>query len=246
MDNVKPNMGQRRLSVLIFIIGVIATLLLALIATVSDLESAQFDEISRVLASNKTTNIACPIIVTRYDTGRVQTKITNPADRDRNYMVRVRISSGFVSLVREDVQEFDLTAGESRSIPWLVTTDDAAWNRIILARVYVARAFGLPARTASCGILSLDIPFPSGNAIVGLLVALGFGGMGLGALIWSRQTPRTDAEMRTLRVMGLFAGIATAAFAFSMFGFWFPSGILLVLSVLLTLALLGGFGMARR
>lgn len=245
MDDVKPNRGLRLFSNLSFIIGLIALMLLTLIATISDLESAQFDEISRVLANNKVTNISCPLIVTRYDTGRVETKVTNPNDRERNYSVRVRISSGFVTLLREDVQEFILAPGESESLRWLVTTEDAAWDRIILARVYVARAFGLPARTASCGILALNIPFPSGSVIVWTLIALGFSGMGLGMLLWIRQTPRTEAVLRSFRVMLLFGGLATAAFALSMIGWWFLAGGLIILISLLTIALLGGIGSLR-
>jgi hypothetical protein len=246
MDSVNQGKGLRRVSIVLYIIGIIAALALALIAVVSDFEAAWFDNEMVKLAEGNGTNIACPIIVTRFDSGRVQTKVKNPNDRDRNFLVRTHISSGFFTLMREDEREFDLKAGEAETLHWLVTTEDAAWNRIILARVYVARAFGLPAATASCGIMSLNIPFPSGSMIVALLLIVGLGGMASGVFLWTRQRPFTDAVQSTTNLMLILGGALTVALIFGLLGWWLPGIGALLVTVIVALGLFGSTATVRR
>ncbi len=231
-----PNRVTRTLGVFVFALGLLLGLAFSALVTWAALEANLFAA-TPGSGDEPLTTLKSPIIMTTRESGTIVATFSNPSEFTLLRTIRVHISSGFVTLVREESAQFTLGPGESRELQWTVTPQDAAWGRLILVRVHELRNHPLPARTGSCGILVVDLPYVTGDQVVILTIGssllLMLGGMGLWAL---GSRPLRGLRPVDYGLVGL-AGIVFVGMLVSLTGWWQVSALLLVITVFLLVSL---------
>ncbi|MFO3797226.1 MAG: hypothetical protein ACK8QZ_08090, partial [Anaerolineales bacterium] len=230
-----PN-ARHILSLVLFSIGVLLGMLVAGGAIWGDLEASLFG----IAASGGELlpGLKCPVVITTAESGVVRLSLKNPLERATEFVVRAYISSGFVTLMREEQSSVLLEPGEIKTLEWRVTAEDAAYGgRLILVRVYQFPRYPIPARDASCGILVVRTNYFKGVQILTALLIGSLLGMGGGLGLWARQSPpQTRFREQAIRVMGILGGFVLVGILFGFLGWWFLG----LITIVVTLALIGG------
>jgi hypothetical protein len=230
----------RILSVLLFSVGVLLGIALFGLTVWADFEASMFDVTMRGTASLKT--LACPVLMTATETGTVRATFTNPFERPVEFRIRAHISDGYVTLMREINSNLSLAPGETKPLEWPVTPDDAAYGRLILVRVRVGAKYPLPSRHASCGILVVGLPYFTGNLVLGIAFATSLLSMVAGTGLWIlANRPLRGLGRDATWAMGALAGCVVAGTVVGLLGWWVVGVIILVITVLLTGAIIGYF-----
>ncbi len=233
-----PKRWHSRLGLYIFFAGLLLGMFLAGMLTWANLEAAMFYAIPDSSAQ-ALENLRCPILLNRHETGVVSATFANPSDRARRRTVDAYISHGFVVSMREERARFDLEPGAKYTVEWPISPQDAVWGRFILVRLYVQRNLPLPARTGSCGVLVVDLPFGTGAQIAGVTIGASLLLMASGAALWLTSAKSLHQHLRHVDYMTLaLAPMVILALVFSAVGGsggW--SGLLLLLTFLLIVSI---------
>jgi hypothetical protein len=231
---------MRVLSVFIFAVGVILGMVLSGIVVWGDLEGSLFD--AAIRADATLTTLRCPVMMTTKEIGTASAVFENPLERPVTFTIRTHISRGYVTLMREINSKLSLAPGETQTLEWPVTPDDAAYGRLILLRVRLSAKYPLPSRDASCGILVVDLPYLSGNQITALILAASLLSMLIGAGLWiAANRPLRGLPRQVARAMGVLAGSVLAGVVLGLLGNWLLGALLLVITLLLCVAIIGYF-----
>ncbi len=206
---------------------------MAFLTSWPDMEASAFDSATALMASETLGTLRCPFMVAADETATVRASFANPADKPMSFLVRTRISQGFLTLVHQDSQLVRLDPHQSRELQWLATADDAAYDRLILARVFNTRNAVVPAREGFCGILVLPIAGIRGDLVwaLGLLAVVGCLGLG-GLWWWAQRRPLGRRERNRARVVAAMAAVLAASLVVGIPGWWMAGHLLLVLAVL--------------
>jgi hypothetical protein len=230
----------RALGVLIFSVGVLLGTALFGAIVWADFEASMFDLNMRGAAPLKT--LACPVMMTAAEAGTVRATFTNPFERPVEFIIRAHVSDGYVTLMREINSNLSLAPGETKPLEWSVAADDAAYGRLILVRVRLAAKYPLPSRHGSCGILVVDLPYFTGNLIFAFALAASLLSMIVGAGLWvGANRPLRGLGQDVTWAMGALAGCVVTGTVFGLLGWWIVGAIILVITVLLTGAIIGYF-----
>jgi len=223
---------HRTLGLYTFFAGILLGMFFAALLTWADFEAFLFDA-RRDTGAVGLENLRCPVLLNQHETGVVSATFANPSESTRRRTVDAHISHGFVILMREERARFDLEPGEKRTLEWTISPEDAAWGRYILVRIHVQRNTPLPARSGSCGVLVVDLPFGTGAQITAVAVSLSLLMMAAGAALWLHAMKAQGKARRTVDYLALGLGPVTVlALIFSMTGLWLGSALLLGLTIL--------------
>lgn len=236
MTSQRRAMIRGSAAVVLFVVSAAACLALLGIVTVSDLEGATFDA---GIQGEGRMRLRCPVFLTSDQPGVVRATINNSLDRGAQYLVRVHVSEGFVTLFREINYQLALEPHSKQTLEWEVTAADAAYGWLTLVKVYQSASYPLPARTGSCGIAVVPIPLLSGNLFFALVLGASLLGMAVGIIEW-RAASRAS-EMLRYDVSNAMIALGCAllvGMVIALMGSWILSLVAMILAVLLTLALL--------
>lgn len=222
----------RSLSIILYIVGVLLVLAIAIVAVWPDLEASRFERVSWPEETLRT--LHCPLVVTPGEEAAITATFENPLEGNIRFTVYARISSGGIVRIRETEDVVDLAPGESEEARWPVAAGDAAFGRMILARVYNSRGgTGLPSSQAACGVLVLGIPLLTGTQFVALLAIVGIVSLAAGIYLGLQTAQEPDARQPLGgRIFGLLAILVAAAMVAGLLGNWVAGGLLLVLVAL--------------
>jgi hypothetical protein len=235
---MNPKKIQRALGVFIFAIGVFFGMVLLGIAVWGDLEASLFDTSMRGDAS--LTTLRCPVMMTPNEIGRVSATFENTLGRPVTFTIRAHISQGYVTLMREIDSKLSLEPGETQTLEWTVTPDDAAYGRLVLMRVHLSAKYPLPSRDASCGILVVDQPYFTGNQITALTLATSLLSMIVGAGLWVvANRPLRGPAREAIRAMGVLATSTLVGLVLGLLGQWLLGILFFVITLLLIAAIVG-------
>lgn len=227
------NPTRRKLSIVIFIAGVLLALALGIGVAWADMESTSFAPTVADRASEALEPFSCPLLMTRDEVAHVRTSLTNRSDRPRAMTLSAHISRGFVSITDDQEERVTLEPGETREFEWDVTAGGAVWGRVVLVRVFAQRSFSVPPRTASCGILVIGVPLLPGSVVLALtLLGSLFGTIG-GTLLWIRSGPLQGTALHIAYALGALTVIVVADLILSLVGLWAAAIGLTAISVLL-------------
>jgi len=228
------------LGVLIFSAGVLLEMALFGIVIWADFEAVMFDPSIRKDAP--LTTLRCPVMMTKAETGTVTATFTNPFERPIAFYTRAYISQGHSRPMGEVKTSLPLDPGETQPLHWTVTSDDAAFERLILVKVTVNRKHPLPSRQGECGILVVDLPCFTGNQIFTLALAASLLSMAIGAGLWvAGNRPLSGLGLDVTRAMGMLAGCVLAGTIVGLLGWWMLGVLILAITVLLIGATIGYF-----
>lgn len=227
-----PKRWHRTFGLYMFFAGILLGMFFVAMLTWADFEASLFDAPTDTSAM-RLESLKCPVLLNGDETGTVTASFSNPAEWALRRTIDTHISHGFVILMREERTRIDLQPGEKRTLQWTITPEDAAWGRFILVRLHVQRVAPLPPRSGSCGVLVLNMPFGTGTQITIAVIVISLLLIILGAVLWLRGTEAQRKDLHTADYVALALGpITLLALITSMFGGWFFSTILLVISIL--------------
>lgn len=232
---MQPRNGFRKYFSLVLLAT--SLLLMALMAFVffwPDMEASLFDSSTTASANESLRGLRCPYVMTTAETSQIQAVFTNSEEREISFILRARISQGFVSLMRQDSEVVRIAPGERLVKAWPVTADDAAYGRLIMARIFATRSAASAAQQSSCGILLVNTTAVTGQQMVflglaGSLLALVAGG----GLWWQLERPLSERRRAAAQDFGVVALVIFGSMVAGMGGVWVLSLLLLILSLLL-------------
>lgn len=219
-------------SLLMFGVGVLMGTVLLGLAVWGDLEASMFD--SSIRADGKLKSLNCPVMITTGELGKVSANLTNTHVRSVERRLRVHVSSGFATLMREELSRVPLEPGKSQKLSWDVSPEDAAFGNVILVRVFMFRSTPLTSEGGSCGILVVDLPQFTGQQIVTFTTITSFITIVGGAVLWTLNN-RPIRGKKEQNIVRLFIMLGTAVIVGAIIGFlglWIP-GIAVIAVILL-------------
>ena len=230
----------RLLSLIIFTLGILIGMAIAGGIVWGDLEASLFD--SSINANSSLRSLKCPIAITTDEVGLIRATLKNPTDREKSYYVRAHISEGYVSLKREINQQIPVAPGEKGKVSWEIYPEDAAYNRVVLFRVYVNASYPVPSQGNFCGVLVLDIPWFTGNQFFLLLLVLSLAGIISGRWLWQKANPHKTQDSSSMgNAMNALIVIVYGAILSGYIGLWILGILLFAVSVLMIGVILGRY-----
>lgn len=225
MDNLKSSFNN--LFLLAYILGVLISVTVAVIATWSDLEAAFYGFDRR--ASNALQNLHCPILLNRNEPGVVSVRISNTTDGKLSPSVRADFSSPVTPISTLDSVE--LAPGESKTLAWTIGPANIDLKRFIFSKVLIFASYPLPDREATCGTFVIDLPIP-GKVMLYLLVVLGLAGMGGGWFMLNRRKQQLGRLEKALPPLTFLTVVIVLALAVGLAGWWVQAVLLLTVTLI--------------
>jgi hypothetical protein len=229
---MKTNQSISIFGVLLYILAVITGLLLIVVSTWADMEAASYGFPRR--ASAALSGLACPILMTRSETGTISLRVSNPTEKPLHPAVRTEISADFNPQVF--IESVDLAPGEAKSVEWSVGQQNIDLGMFIFANVQVYATYPIPNREKTCGIFIIDLP-GSGGVILTALLAFSLIGLGGGLYLMSKSGLAGSRSTLTWNAIIFLAALIVGGLILSYVGSWIPSIGILVLSVLISILL---------
>ncbi len=229
---------QAALGALLFIFGAVLGLWLFGMSTWAQFEASLFDA---DMTGNSELALTCPRFISRQETGYARITLYNPTEKDHTRFVRTHISAGYVTLMHEDARLEPIPAGDSRTLEWPFTAEEAVYGgKMVFVRSFVVGRAPLPSAGGVCGVYVVAAPFGlSGTAFMWLAIVLSLGSMGGGLWLWRQAHPLATPRVHNLqRGMTALALVIAAGLALMVLGEWFFAGVALLIAALLGLALL--------
>ena len=216
-----------------YTLAVVTGLFLIVISTWGDMEAASYGFARR--ASAHLSGLACPILLTRSETGVIALSVSNPTDRPLHPSARTEISAAFEPEV--SVESFELAPGESKRLEWSLKSENIVLGSFIFANVQVYATYPIPNREKTCGIFIMDLP-GRGRIIVTALAVLTAIGLGWGLYSMSKSGFIKNRMPLTWNAIILLSALILIGLVLSYIGSWIPSIGILVLSVLISILLI--------
>lgn len=219
------------LALVLFSSGLLAGLLWWGSSAWADLEASLFD--ASITADVTLNDLRCPQFITPEEIGTISIRLQNPTDRILRQTARIHVSYGFVTLMREESVIIEMQPRETRQLEWFVSAEDAAWGRLVLARLYLFRSFPLPSRTATCGIVLVNLPWLDGNHITLLLATLTLAGTLGGWRLWVKtHQPLVNRQRDVAALMVAWIILLVVGNLLAFLGIWVAAGVLFLLSII--------------
>jgi len=227
-NSFRPN----KVGIPLFMVGAVIGYALFLSTFLQDTEAIVF---SALVSGQKTlTSLSCPEIITPQEVGTVRAKIHNPTDKTQYRSVRTHISQGYLTLIREHYEHYDLDPGETKRVSWEVYPEDAAYGYVILTKVYLFPQQPVPSYVGACGVMMLNVPFLRGWQIISIVAAVSFTFMGIGYRRYVSHNQRLLGRKRTLAVnMVVIAVTVTLAIGTMFLESWYLGLVFFIFTIIL-------------
>jgi hypothetical protein len=222
----------RTSGLIVFYAGILLGLCLAAGMVWADLEADFY--FGFAIQGEENLDLSCPFILAAGEPGRVAITLRNPGDRLAEPFVQVDVSGLIGRSFRDQLR---VEPGGSQTASWEVGSGDVVFGHLILARLYQFQARGIRSADASCGILVLDVPGLSGQAVFMTALIVGALLAALGYLLWAGSYRWVDLPSERGGML-LLGGIVGLGILLGALGWWLPGLLALAASVLLTAILL--------
>ena len=241
---MKKNKNTRFIGLILYFIGASLGFFILSMSVWGDIEANTFDAALR--GEEPLRSLSCPVFITKGETGSISAVFKNSSDREANPNVRMRITQGFVTLYTEYLDPVVIPAHGATQMEWKVTEDNAAFHRLILARVYQFANFGVPSRSYSCGIVLLPISGITGGQVFygGLAVSVVVLFIGLSLYRPTTEDLRERASMTFVRKQRVYRAFVymgayfIGAALLTLVGDWLLSIVLMVMAVVSAIGVL--------
>jgi hypothetical protein len=232
---------RRPLALILYLLSLMLMVAVAGITLWPEIELMFFDR--PLIIEERFGALRCPPAVTPDEDAAISATFTNDRDRQERFRARARISYLSPAVVDELDHWVELAPGETKVVRWSLEPEHAAFGRMILARVHVARRGVTPPQQRGCGVMVLNLPYFSGTQVVAGMLAGGLLSLAASAFVWlpGRQLAQLWQDKTAFRLALLAAAVAGAMFA-GLFNLWVPGGLLLVFAALLVVTFIEHVG----
>jgi hypothetical protein len=226
---------MKRWSLIIFAVGIISGLILISLATWADQEASLFELTSAY--DKNLPSLRCPLMIGRDEESSISVTVKNPSTYQVNPLTTAHITSGYILLINEFRETPSLPPGGEETFSWPIKPADAAYNTLVLARVFVERSYPLPSRTGSCGVLVLPFGGIPGKAVSTFLLLISLAGMTLGLVFWRGRRVLSARESGFFSGLLALAGLTIAGFVSVALSVWLIGLACVILILLISIAL---------
>jgi len=234
----------RALGVFLFAVGALLCLGLSAVAIWGDLEATLFDRNMELISDGSLKGLHCPVLLTADEVGKVSATIRNSLDRPADFRVRIHVSR-YLTLVRESDSWVSLAPGERQRLEWTVTPDDIVYDHLILVKVLQFPKYPLPSRSASCGIVVINLPILTGGQVLVLALVASLLGMAAGIGLWrSISKPLRGRAQDVVRAMSALAFCVGVSLIAGLLGLW-GVGIAAMVTIILLVGAIGQYFVSR-
>ena len=236
IKDILNNMKKKTIRLIATIALVLGSLLFVLIGAAAawgDIESTLFNNTRS--APGRLTTLNCPAFITTDETAYISARIINETNKDTLFKIRAFITDGNIILLKEIDSDVPLGPYESMVIEWPVIAENAAFDRVILARVHQLENSPHPYRNASCGIVVVGIPFLTGTQLVYLGMGLGLVSSAAGLWFWNQNATPHGWRNSGFRRRTFFTGAALLLAVTGLMGYWALATIILVVWITLVI-----------
>jgi hypothetical protein len=204
-------------------LGILVGFLICGVIVWGDLEASMFTD--GVVGDKAISTLSCPVIITGNETGTISVVVKNKADRDSDRFLRATISEGYATLVREEKTKIPIPANGKQKVEWKIYPEDAAFKSVVLFRVFIPAKYPYPSMSGNCGVVKVNIPWLTGNQVLGLVAVLGLVSLAVGSVMSESGCrpdvvpipPKTRSRMNATYFL---VGSLIAGAALSFFGYW--------------------------
>jgi hypothetical protein len=229
--------AQSKIAIFLIIISGLLFALIGGLAIWADVEALLFNSARR--STERLSSLRCPSFITAEETGIISASFTNPSERTINPLIRTYVTDGFVILMQETEEKLELSPGETETVEIKVTASNAAFNRLILARMHQLSYGPLPYRNASCGIFVIDIPIFTGKQIVFLASVIAIIASLMGFWLWiDSNKPIVWDRLTNLYQLAAWVLLGAAIFIVGLLSLWLPGVLMIVVWLLLGIGLI--------
>jgi len=227
----------RTLGIILFCAGVLAGMVMFILMNWAYFEASFYFGYSAP-ADKTLTNLRCPLVMTTSDTGEVTMSVTNTTKMDLSIQVQTELSYyGATTLVNT---AYPVSAGETRSLSWPVTSDNLVFGHLVMAHVYQFSAYTLPSRTNTCGTVMVALPGVTGMEVFISMLVFSLGGLAAGWGLWlAGNRPLQREGIIATRAMTFFTIIVVLGLLGGILGWWVLGLICAAGGVLLTISVAG-------
>jgi len=231
MNGIAPS--KRTLGVLLFVVGILLSIVLTAALTWSNLEAAFYG--FQRLPGDNFDGLACPALMTPHETGTILIQVSNPSNKTIEPIIRVDVSTRSVPDTKQ--VQLKILPGETRHVEQPITADNIDLGLFIFAKAYRYPAYPLPNANATCGIFILDVPFLNGAQLFNIWLVLSLGLIPLGLWMWSSSL-RPEGAGRMINAAKVLAVIVLGGLFVSIKGLWALGLLFLALTLLMSVAML--------
>ncbi|MEM9777039.1 MAG: hypothetical protein AAF902_20845 [Chloroflexota bacterium] len=160
--------GNKRLFSILYGLGFVVTIALAVVAIWPDLEAQNF---SATFRGVEPTPLDCPIVLMSGESGNVTIELDNPLERRIRFAAISFISRGNqLSIPQEDRQEIFIEPNGTGTLSWQVDESNRAYNFMVLARIYVFQNGRVESRSGTCGVMLINQPPLANGSVSGQML----------------------------------------------------------------------------
>jgi hypothetical protein len=217
----------RTLGAILFLVGALVGMVMFVLMNWANFEAYFYFGYSAP-ADKALTSMRCPLLMTTSETGEVAIHLTNDSELDLAPLIQTEIS--YFGAATSERLNYPLAAGET------VTSENMVFGHLVLARIFVYRAFTLSSYTKTCGTVMVNLPGLTGIQLFIILLVFILVSMTAGWMLWlaGSRPLQTEAIIAT-RAMSIFTVIVLLGILVGCFGWWVVGLICTFASVLLIL-----------
>jgi len=216
--------------IVLFTFGLLLTIGLIVIATWPDLEADFYG--FTTLSPRQPGGATCPVLMTSDERPVISARVTNKTPYKTNIAMTADIS-GFPDL-RTERNLVPFKPGETKTVSWTITAQDAVFHNFVLAEIYMGGAYPMPASQASCGVYVLSVQGVSGSLVYWALFALGLVTLSCGLFLLEPPAPSVAAgNASVVQARRVLALVAVVGLYVSYKGWWI-AGVICLVVILLT------------
>ena len=222
----------RRISgTLLFALGLLVTAGLILIGTWPDLEADFYG--FTILSQKRLGGVTCPVIITADESALIHARVRNESGHNANFLMRAEVS-GFLE-DRSERQLVPIEAGETATVSWPLSAQDAVYNNFILAAVYRNAVYPMPMAQKTCGVYVLNMRGLPGSTVYWTLAALGLLALGGGLFLLEPRSRARDHGRANMALARRALALAAVIGLFVSYSSWWILGVLSLVVIVLTL-----------
>ncbi len=198
-----------------------------------DLEASLFT--SGIRADSRLGRLNCPVLITSNEVGTITATLKNPAQKDSDRYLIAAVSEGYTSLIREIKTKVPIAANSKQKVEWKIYPEDAAFDSVVLFRVYVNAKYPYPSMGANCGVIRIDVPFLTGKQIFALMVSMSVVTVSTGIVLTEKGIRDTNSKSRSkINAVYFLIGTLAVAAVLGYMGVWIFGIVALAIAVILT------------
>jgi len=237
--------ARQKWSIWVFVIGAVIGLGLVGVSVYADFEASLFD--ISIVSKGTIRPIYCPVFMDSSETGQVSAVFRNRTSEEDEVLVQAHISYGHLLWMREVEDRLTLAPGEKQQLYWDITSEDAAYNHLVLTKIIILGSRSDPTHKGSCGVMVLKLPGNlGGTQFFWMVLSTAFLLMFLGIwLWWPFGRAYQGRKLEATRSMTGLTILISLGMIFAAIGFWEFAAVCFYISVLMVGVVVPHFMISR-